>query len=190
MLTTALHNTDAKNPKSVLPDNNAITEWIETVSITGFKVCMKDIQPFGDHHDAVNIEYLAIGGTIYFLTNIEISWSFVSRIGFSCTNWACCTQCPGCGQYTVQQRQYKLRNCWSRFNWILLFVALVATCLVITFLMAYRVTLCNIPCHLWHNASEESTARGNLLLKHFLPFVPRYLEYFYKNVCSMLKLSR
>jgi len=62
MVTTALHTYDANNPKSINPDNNAITEWIESVSINGFKVCMKDIQPFDGHHDPVKIEYLAFGG--------------------------------------------------------------------------------------------------------------------------------
>ncbi|EDO36335.1 predicted protein [Nematostella vectensis] len=62
LITTAHHTTNLQtNPKAISPDNNAITEWIESVNKTGFKVCMKDIQPFDGHHDPVDIEYLAIG---------------------------------------------------------------------------------------------------------------------------------
>ncbi|KAK3740263.1 hypothetical protein QZH41_017827, partial [Actinostola sp. cb2023] len=61
MITTALHNYDKSRPNSIRPDFNAYTEWMESVTNTGFKVCMKDIQPFEGHHDPIDIEYLAIG---------------------------------------------------------------------------------------------------------------------------------
>lgn len=35
---------------------------VQQITLRGFMICMKDLQPFKDHHDPVNISYLAIGG--------------------------------------------------------------------------------------------------------------------------------
>ncbi|EDO49493.1 predicted protein [Nematostella vectensis] len=61
MITTSKHYTDPSDPKAIHPKNNAITEWVEDITVNNFKVCMKDIQPYGGHHDPVSISYLAVG---------------------------------------------------------------------------------------------------------------------------------
>ena len=42
------------------------SSFYQEISTSGFMVCMKDLQPYNEHHDPVNVAYLAIGGRATF----------------------------------------------------------------------------------------------------------------------------
>ncbi|XP_078357011.1 uncharacterized protein LOC144641875 [Oculina patagonica] len=56
VITTAEHN-----KTNIDADNNAITEWVKSISKTSFDVCLKDIQRFDALHDPITVNYMALG---------------------------------------------------------------------------------------------------------------------------------
>ncbi|KAJ7393392.1 hypothetical protein OS493_006364 [Desmophyllum pertusum] len=90
VLTTATHD-----ETNIAADNNAITEWTQSVSKSGFRICLKDIQRYDyPNHDPITVNYLAIGSidpcqgvTCNYYAECESS---------SPTNYACkCQACTG-----------------------------------------------------------------------------------------------
>jgi len=46
----------------------------QSVSLTEFKVCLKDIQPYNKHHDPVTVSYMAIGCKLLLHFAIVYTW--------------------------------------------------------------------------------------------------------------------
>ncbi|XP_078374649.1 uncharacterized protein LOC144658168 [Oculina patagonica] len=124
LITSASHRTDPKNPDTLHPKHNGITEWIEEINTSGFMVCMKDLQPYNEHHDSVNVSYLAIGDLH---PCISVTCQYYGQCQASSpaeAHCACNTNCPtfedqicGSNGRTYQNHCfYKLDVCQTRTN--------------------------------------------------------------------------
>ncbi|KAL9984804.1 hypothetical protein ACROYT_G007139 [Oculina patagonica] len=61
VIVTANHLYDSKNVYSVKPENNVLNTWIEEITISYFRVCVKDLAGMESQHDPVNVDYAVIG---------------------------------------------------------------------------------------------------------------------------------
>ncbi|CAH3038596.1 unnamed protein product, partial [Porites lobata] len=61
LLLSPSHKFNRDNLQSVDPANNAITSWVENLDTIGFTACVKDLQPFDQHHDPITVHYIAFG---------------------------------------------------------------------------------------------------------------------------------
>jgi len=61
VMVTANHLYDSKNVHSTKPENNVLNTWIEEITISSFRVCVKDLAGMESQHDPVTIDYAVIG---------------------------------------------------------------------------------------------------------------------------------
>ncbi|XP_078359794.1 uncharacterized protein LOC144644227 isoform X4 [Oculina patagonica] len=61
VMVTANHLYDSKNVYSVKPENNVLNTWIEEITISYFRVCVKDLAGMESQHDPVTVDYAVIG---------------------------------------------------------------------------------------------------------------------------------
>ncbi|PFX13617.1 CD209 antigen-like protein E [Stylophora pistillata] len=55
------HLYDSKNVYSIKPENNVLNTWIEEITISSFRVCLKDLAGMESQHDPVTLDYAVIG---------------------------------------------------------------------------------------------------------------------------------
>jgi len=61
VIVTVNHLYDSKNVYSVKPKNNVLNAWIEEITISSFRVCVKDLAGMESQHDPVIVDYAVIG---------------------------------------------------------------------------------------------------------------------------------
>ncbi|XP_074614661.1 uncharacterized protein LOC141874349 [Acropora palmata] len=61
VMVTVNHFYDNRNLYSVKPENNALNTWIEEITISSFRICVKDLAGLNRHHDPVVVDYAVIG---------------------------------------------------------------------------------------------------------------------------------
>ncbi|KAL9984800.1 hypothetical protein ACROYT_G007135 [Oculina patagonica] len=61
VMVTANHLYDSKNVYSIKPENNVLNAWIEEITISYFRVCVKDLAGMESQHDPVTVDYAVIG---------------------------------------------------------------------------------------------------------------------------------
>ncbi|RMX44590.1 hypothetical protein pdam_00002715 [Pocillopora damicornis] len=61
VIVTVNHLYDSKNVYSIKPENNVLNTWIEEITISSFRVCVKDLAGMESQHDPVTVDYAVIG---------------------------------------------------------------------------------------------------------------------------------
>jgi len=61
VMVTVNHLYDSKNVYSVKPENNVLNAWVEEITISTFRVCVKDLAGMESQHDPVIVDYAVIG---------------------------------------------------------------------------------------------------------------------------------
>ncbi|CAH3038598.1 unnamed protein product, partial [Porites lobata] len=121
MITTSEHYTDYFNATIELK-NNAVQEYVKSVSKTNFEVCLKDIQRYDATHDQITVNYLAMG---YYNPCIGVTCPYyavcqpISETKYNCT----CQPCkfnesePLCDNNDVTHQsicKYKYKVCMDK----------------------------------------------------------------------------
>ncbi|PFX19881.1 hypothetical protein AWC38_SpisGene15693 [Stylophora pistillata] len=57
-----MYNIQVSTKSLISPKNNIISAWVEEVSLTSMKICVKDLSGTGSKHDPLSVSYVVIGG--------------------------------------------------------------------------------------------------------------------------------